>query len=358
MSQTVRNLLKVAGIVLPATFLHPVLAHAQEADEPLIQMPDGSIKTEEEAIKAAPDTKGIYTVAFENDIFAGEDNNYTNGVRFSYISPENDVPPWLDRSADALPFFSTEGKKRWQFAVGQSMFTPSDTDTFALQNDDRPYAGWLYANVGMVADRDDQLDSIQLTMGVVGPASGAEQTQDFIHGLVDSPKANGWDHQLKNELGLVLSYERKWRSLYEFTPFGWGLDITPSAGASVGNVYTHAAVGTMVRFGYDLPSDYGPPIIPPSLGGSDLFVPTSDFGWYIFAGLEGRAVARNIFLDGNTFRDSHSVDKEVFVGGLQLGIAFTIYETRLAYTHVFRTKEFEEQRDNDSYGALTASWRF
>src|SRR3546814_11015068 len=29
----------------------------------------------------------------------------------------------------------------------------------------------------------------------------------------------------------------------------------------------------------------------------------------LFAGVEGRAVLRNIFLDGNTFADSHSVDE-------------------------------------------------
>lgn len=68
----------------------------------------------------------------------------------------------------------------------------------------------------------------------------------------------------------------------------------------------------MLRLGQRLPLDYGPPRIQPSLPGSGFFVPPQDrFGWYLFAGVEGRAVARNIFLDGNTFRDSRSVDKEL-----------------------------------------------
>ena len=335
---TLHHAWAAGAMIASAAFLCPLPAAAQQGEH--------------------PDTDGIFTVSFENDIFAGEDNNYTNGVRFSYVSPENDIPGWLDRTADALPFFTAEGNKRWQLSAGQSMFTPSDTLATAALPDDRPYAGWLYGSLGVVADHGNRLDNVQLTVGIVGPASGAEDTQNFIHDLIDSDKAKGWNHQLKNELGVALSVERKWRSLYEFTPLGWGLDVTPSLGASVGNVYTHASAGAMVRFGYDLPADYGPPIIPPALGGSDFFVPSSDFGWYVFAGFEGRAVALNIFLDGNTFTDSPSVDKEPLVGGLQVGLAVTVYETRIAYTHVFRTREFKTQHEDDSYGALTVSWRF
>jgi hypothetical protein len=71
-------------------------------------------------------------------------------------------------------------------------------------------------------------------------------------------------------------------------------------------------------------------------------------------------VARNIFLDGNTFEDSPHVTKNPLVGDLQLGVAMTISGARLAYTHVFRTKEFEGQKGGDlsQYGALSLSLRF
>jgi len=37
---------------------------------------------------------------------------------------------------------------------------------------------------------------------------------------------------------------------------------------------------------------------------------------YLFAFVDGRAVGRDIFLDGNTFTDSHSVTRKTFVGDL------------------------------------------
>lgn len=312
----------------------------------------------QEAERSSVDNHGIFSLSWENDYFSGEDDNYTNGVRLAFLSAEENLPGWIDRGADLMPFFPREGRKRWHLGLGQSMYTPANIATPALLTRDRPYAGWLYGSVGVISDTGSQLDNLQLTLGVVGPASGADRTQKFIHSLIDYTNPEGWHHQLHNEPGIVLTYERKWRGLYEFSPFGWGVDITPSLGGAIGNVFTHAAAGAVVRLGYDLPSDYGPPLIRPNLPGSDFFRPSQDFGWYLFAGVEGRAVARNIFLDGNTWEDSHSVDKLPFVGGLQAGIAFTVYQTRIAYTHILRTKEFHDQTENDEFGAITVSWRF
>ncbi|MGE3714169.1 MAG: lipid A deacylase LpxR family protein [Alphaproteobacteria bacterium] len=313
---------------------------------------------EDTLLRPYADYEGTLSFSLENDIFSGEDDNYTNGVRISYLSAENNIPNWLEETANTLPFFSERGHKRWHVALGQSMFTPSDITQRQLQPNDRPYAGWLYSSVGVISDTGYRLDNLQLEVGVLGPASGADITQDFVHDLIDSNDPQGWDNQLDNEPGIILTYERKWRGLYEFSPFGMGVDITPSVGGSVGNIYTHAAVGTVVRVGYDLPSDYGPPLIRPNLPGSDFFIPNREFGWYLFAGLEGRAVARNIFLDGNTFSSSHSVDKRPFVGGVQAGIAFIIYDTRISYTHLIRTQEFQGQREKDEFGSLAVSFRF
>jgi hypothetical protein len=78
----------------------------------------------------------------------------------------------------------------------------------------------------------------------------------------------------------------------------------------------------------------------------------------VFAGLEGRAVLYNIFLDGNTFTDSHSVDKETWVGDVQAGVVVQWNRFRITYTQIFRTKEFEGQDDGDLYGSVSLSYRF
>lgn len=303
------------------------------------------------------DDKGIFNVVIENDSFAGTDRDYTNGIRFSWISSEENMPDWSRSVASVLPL-ATDGNKRISIAAGQSMFTPEDITLANPPVGSRPYAGWLYGSVGMVSDTGKTLDNVMLTLGVVGPLSHARQTQSFVHRVISSPHPEGWDHQLKNEPGIILTYERKWRGLYEFSPFGLGADVTPHMGVNLGNVNTDAAIGATFRLGYDLPADYGPPRIRPSLPGSDFFIPTQELGGYLFATVGEQAVARNIFLDGNTFRSSPHVDKKILVSSLQLGAAVTYGQARLSYTQVFMTKEYTTQRDGSVFGALTLSYRF
>jgi lipid A 3-O-deacylase len=307
--------------------------------------------------RIAEDDKVIFNVVIENDVFAGADRDYTNGIRFAWLSSEENMPAWSRMVAQALPLASA-GKKRISVAAGQSIFTPENITLHNPTAESRPYAGWLYGSVGMVSDTGQTLDNVMLTMGVVGPLSYAEQTQVFVHRVIDSPHPEGWDHQLKNEPGVVLTYERKWRGLYEFSPFGMGADVTPHAGVNLGNVNTDAAVGATFRLGYDLPADYGPPRIRPSLPGSDFFIPTKKLGGYLFTTVGGRAVARDIFLDGNTFSNSTHVSKEILVGSLQLGAVVTYGDTRLSYTHVVMTKEYSTQQRPSQFGALTLSRRF
>lgn len=309
-------------------------------------------------VKTAEDDKAIVSLVWENDITGNTDSNYTNGVRASWLSSEEHAPNWVRWAArNALPMAS-DGKKRIGISVGQNMYTPKDLTQRAYIPGDRPYAGWTYGSLGIVSDNGRRLDTAMLTLGMVGPASGAEGTQKFIHHLIGDQQPMGWDNQLRDEPGIIFTMERKWRSLYQIQPFGLAADFTPHAGFDLGNINTDAVAGATVRLGYDLPADYGPPRIRPSLPGSDFFIPSQEIGGYLFGGVEGRAVARNIFLDGNTFRDSHSVDKEILVGSLQAGAALTYGNTRLSYTHVFMTDEFKTQSKPEQFGALTLSYRF
>ena len=302
------------------------------------------------------------TFVYENDVFNGNDNGYTDGVRFAWTSPENDLPLPVDLAVDNLigpaaewfPLFPSDGRRRITYAFGQSMFTPEHIEARALIPNDRPYAGWLYGSAGIISDTGAAYDNLELTIGIVGPASLAEPMQKFVHKhITNSPTPKGWDNQLGNEPGVVLSYEHKWRKLYESTALGFGVDFVPHVSASLGNVFTLAAAGGTIRFGQNLPDSYGTPRVRPSIGGSDYFSSDHDFGWYFFAGAEGRAVARNIFLDGNTFTDSHSVDKKYLVGDVQGGISVFYRNMRMSFTTVWRSDEFRRQPENERFGVLS-----
>jgi len=312
-----------------------------------------------------PDNQGILSVQIENDMWGnGGDQNYTHGTRISYLSSE-ETPNWLRKAAAFVPVFSRRGQLRTSYAMGQSIFTPDDITRKDLIEDDRPYAGWLYGAIGLISDhrvrdgslRSGRLDSLELNLGVVGPSSLVDETQSFVHKIVDAQQPKGWRHQLHDEFGIMLVYDRQWQAQYVSQVYGMGIDLTPHVGGTLGNVMTSLACGATLRVGRDLPSDYGPPTIRPSLPGSGFFRPTRKFGWYLFAGLEGRYVLHSIFLDGNTFKSCHSVDREPWVGDIQAGLVLTWGDVRLSYTNIFRSDEFAEQKSPTEFGSISLSFR-
>lgn len=312
-----------------------------------------------------PDQFGILSVQVENDMWgSGEDQHYTHGTRISYLSSE-ETPAWLVRAAGMVPVFSRRGHLRTSYAVGQSIFTPEDIIRKDLIVDDRPYAGWLYGAIGLISDhrvrdgnlRSGRLDSLELNLGVVGQSSLAEDTQSIVHNIIGAPEPNGWRHQLHDEFGIMLVYDRQWQAQYVSEVYGMGVDLTPNVGGTLGNVLTSISGGVTLRVGRDLPSDYGPPSIRPSLPGSGFYNPTREFGWYLFAGVEGRYVLHSIFLDGNTFKSSHSVDREPWVGDIQAGLVLTWGGVRLSFTNIFRSDEFAEQKSPTEFGSISLSFR-
>ena len=57
-----------------------------------------------------------------------------------------------------------------------------------------------------------RLDTLQLDLGVIGPAAGGEFVQNNFHRLIGVAPANGWANQLHNEPTLGLTFERRWRT--------------------------------------------------------------------------------------------------------------------------------------------------
>lgn len=308
-----------------------------------------------------PDQPGIVTLQVENDLFgSGADRHYTQGMRASWLPPDEMIPDWVRDGAMLVPGIDAADRFTFVFSIGQNMYTPAEIEAETPDPTDRPYAGWLYVSVGAVAEDAERnlLHNVALDLGVVGPWSLADQTQTWWHDLIDTRTPRGWDHQLRNEPGIVLTYEARLRESIATTAFGLEIDATPKAGVALGNVFTHAALGAALRIGHNLSLDYGPPIIRPSLPGAGLVKRRGEFGWYLFAGVEGRAVARNIFLDGNTFGEGPSVGRKPFIGDLQAGLVLTLGSVNLAFTQILRSEEFDGQQGFDHYGAASLTFLY
>jgi len=290
----------------------------------------------------------------ENDLFGkGTDQNYTNGVRLGWFDVGRKPPGITEDLEDILPFLDVNETTSVVYSVGHNLYTPDDIGSPVQDADDRPWAAFLYGSIGMVTVSDRYLDEYEITLGIVGPAALGEPIQKTVHDVVGSPEPRGWDNQLDNEPGLILSWQRRWPQFLRDDVVDTHLSIAPHFGLTAGNIYTYVNAGATLKLSSELGRWADKPLlVRPSIPGLGFFPRARDFYWELFFAFEGRAVARNIFLDGNTFSDSHSVDKETLVGDISGGITITWRGVRVGYTLVYRTREFVGQDEADLFGAI------
>lgn len=336
-------------IAAAITLLLSFPAHAQTLEQQFL----------EQAKKKPHDD--FLTLTVENDsLGSGTDRHYTSGVRLSWFDT-NAIDATTARKLDPyFPFIAINETTSIQYSAGQNLYAPTDLLSPVPNPKDRPYAAFLYGSVGLVSIDDNHLDNMELTLGVVGPAAQGEQTQKFVHNITGSDDPKGWDYQLKNEPAVILSWQRLWPETYTAEFADLHFRTSPYGGATLGNVYTYANTGLMFQL---VPKEYkwqGMPLrVRPAMPGSGYFsVPVGEFSWSLFAGIEGRAVARNMFLDGNSFRSSPSVDKKLFVGDANGGVTFAYGRTQLSYTLNWRSEEFQGQAKPDLFGAVSLGYRF
>jgi len=301
---------------------------------------------------------GTYSFYFKNDVFTGTDRGFTVGWKLGWMSKnlenyrDNPLLKWL-------PFVNKPGfQHSISLAIGQNIYTPDDTSRVDLIPEDRPYAGILFLAFGIHSISSRRMDTLELNLGIVGPHSYAEQMQKFVHRLVNSDRPEGWHNQLKDELALQAVYERKWKLIQPKSGSRFGFDLIPHLGGGLGNVYIYAGTGIQMRFGWNLPGDFGAKIIRPGGDSSVSFRRSGRFGVHFFAAVDGKAVLRNIFLDGNTFQDSHRVDKRPFTLDILLGMGLRVGRFNFSYAYVYWTKKFKTETKRQVFGSLNLSYSY
>jgi len=283
---------------------------------------------------AIPGVADSLYIRLENDLWGDSDRHYTHGTRVHYVDNREKF--------DVV------------YGFGQYIYTPSDISVSELQVDDRPYGAWLYGLIACSRTKGNILDYLELQAGTTGPHAHGDTVQTAIHEWTDSTMPQGWEHQIKNEIGINLHYYRKYRTLL----YGDQVDYISQTGGSLGNIYTGAYFGGTLRLGYHLPSDFGTGLIEPGVTKMDT---SSRPAWtrsHIFGQLGGRAVFRNIFLDGNTFQDSHSVEREDMVGEATAGFKLYAWKVSLMMGFTWRSKEFTTQQEANQFATAVVETYF
>lgn len=244
------------------------------------------------------------------DFLSGEksDRWYTSGIKLITMLREDTRPTWF---SNALPDFACwwGAKHDFQFGyvLGHMMYTPSNILDPNPQINDRYWAAWAYAGtILQFRNKGDSrtLQTFEFDIGLTGRPALGEPLQKTIHGIIGSPRPQGWDNQLKSELAVNLTYlgMHKLGDARRLPLSGNGLkwDATVHGGFALGTVFDYVNAGLTLRIGNSLAGTPIGTIEVPSLGGGDKW---EEGNWYLFVRYDQRATAYNLFLDGSLFRD-------------------------------------------------------
>lgn len=317
-----------------------------------------------------------FAFAEENDVFVPfehTDGDYTQGLRFNWSYVPGCAPKWMGEWGEKhLPslgeslrhlVYEQEVSADVRYAVefGHMIFTPNDINESQPILDDRPYAGLLFGglsyaivdNQGNTARRQHQFE---LQLGVVGPISQAEQSQKIVHSVMRGQQPHGWDNQVRNEPVMQFNYTFQRRFV---SPDGH-FDVIPGVAIAAGSVFDYAAINGVVRVGTKNMRGFPVSNIRASAADAARRGP-GDWELYVYAGVEGRGVYHNLFLDGNNFVESQYVEKKPFVYDLKLGGSLRYGAFRLSYSYIRRSREFYPDVNNSptgghGFGCINIAW--
>lgn len=294
----------------------------------------------------------------------GSDNAYSSGLKLSYIAAEDRVPAWADKAMEqskTLRDALDGSKSNFGLSIGHQIYTPNDVRREDLIADDRPYAAWLYMGFSAHFQSSAQSHALEVDLGIIGPEAFGKQVQNNFHDFISTYRSEGWKNQLATEPTVQISYQQRLKFIeFKIRDQNY-VDVIPFFGGGLGNVSVDLHAGGMIRAGNILDGDFGP--ARPSMTNGDTFVtPISDgipkTSFYVFASAQGYAIAKNIFLDGNTFRRSHRVKKYPFVLETEFGAVGRYKQWSASWRFVSRSPEFEQRSVVNSFASISIGYAY
>ncbi len=264
------------------------------------------------------------SISFDNDIFVGADGGYTNGLYASWFylpdTPQSESElPWYFWLQSQLTNTTKDARQVQIHNISQTMVTPTDIELLPPDPNDSPYAGLLFWQGGLLSVENRITDFSSILIGMLGPASLAEQSQKIVHKVTGSDIPQGWDYQLGNEVVFGINYGRFWR-LFNGELGGIEFDTVAGANGYLGNLLTAVESVAYVRAGIKLESSY--PMF--ALASNREINPTAySGGWFVYAGFGALYSFHDLLFTRGLISESTAFSSDNFAESLSIGAAMS-----------------------------------
>ena len=296
------------------------------------------------------DEFGIQT---DNDSYLANhsDRYYTDGLFFFY---RHALPVKTDSSSLQ--------NKILGFELGQKIFNPQSGVIPSAIYVDRPFAGYLYAGSTLnLLYKNESNIKLSAQLGVVGPASLAQNAQQFVHNSFGFYHVVGWQYQIKNDFELNLGMEYN-----KLLARGSMADVSLASYANLGTGFTGAGAGPLVRIGafnqlFHSQSTQSNVIV------NDKLASLHKHEFFFYYKPQINWVAYDATIQGGLFEKQEAysyANQEVvqvpkpIVFSQQVGLVLTTNRWVFDLSAIFHSKETKVMEQPHQWGSVTVLYRF
>jgi lipid A 3-O-deacylase len=283
----------------------------------------------------------------DNDVFISttQDQYYTNGLTLQYRF-------LAKKSSEKIL------KKTYTISLGQYMYTPFRAFVPDVNNQDRPFAGYLFADLAVAKFyKNESVFTMTYQLGVLGPGSGAESLQKWYHGVFGLPAIAGWEFQIQNQLGANINASYLKNIGYSGSK---QVDFNVFSEAKIGTIFDELSVGFVSRIGFkSLNPIFNAVLFKANINADKTANPIKEF--YFFVKPQLTYVAYNATIQGSLFNNDSPLtfDAQPLKGTLQVGLKAASNRFNFEYSISYLTKAVDNGRVSaHKYGTIALAYRF
>lgn len=283
----------------------------------------------------------------ENDAYLAtlNDRYYTNGLFIYYRRAIN--PEKIGQNIE---------KKIYEISAGQKMYTPYWGQVAKKEDQDRPFAGYLYAGAAYsIFYKKETVLKTSIEVGTIGPNSLAQDAQKFLHKTVGFYTPAGWEYQIRNEMAVNLS--GNYSTLIHRSSDN-ALDLSGQGYANLGTTFTGLGASLLFRAGrlnQLFNSSYHNAVI-----GDSRTKKLSNSEFFFYAKPQINVVAYDATIQGSIFNNDSPVtfDVKPLIFEQQFGVNYSSKRFTADFNIIFKTKEVKSAAKAQNYGGLSLYYRF
>lgn len=281
----------------------------------------------------------------DNDLYTSSKNDmyYTNGLElfFRYLSKNEN---------------EKINKKITEFRVGQYIYNPRFINETAVDINDRPFTGYLFAEAGRsFFYQSESVLKTDFQLGYMGPNAFGRETQESFHHIIGYKKVYGWENQLHNALAVQahVMYSKK---LFPGKHNDF-VDLHFQSEANLGTIFDGVSTGFLARVGFKkLLPVYDSNLHDASVSAQPQF-DVREFYFYAMPSVNYQFYDATI--EGSMFSDTSPVtfELEPLRFNAEFGLKYRHNNFNISYSFLYRGRELKDPETNTNSGYFYGSIR-